>query len=99
MRAVTGLLIPTLESPHEASFGDYIIKGVKGEFYPCKPDIFHMTYNLSLTNDGLAELLDWEPEDEPDHAIGFKIDTHDGYWLKVEDNLWIFEPNENNSDN
>ena len=38
------LLIPTLESPHEANPGDWIIKGVKGEFYPCKPDIFAMTY-------------------------------------------------------
>jgi hypothetical protein len=34
----------TLEGVMEASIGDYIIKGVKGEFYPCKPDIFEMTY-------------------------------------------------------
>lgn len=40
------LMIPTLESPHEASTGDWIIKGVKGEFYPCKPDIFESTYDL-----------------------------------------------------
>lgn len=38
------LLIPTLEGVMEASEGDYIIKGVKGEFYPCKPDIFEATY-------------------------------------------------------
>lgn len=38
------LIIPTLEGDHEASLGDWIIKGVKGEFYPCKPDIFAMTY-------------------------------------------------------
>lgn len=44
MRAVTGIIVPTLEGDHEARFGDYIIKGVKGEFYPCKPDIFEMTY-------------------------------------------------------
>lgn len=36
--------IPTLEGEMEASFGDWIIRGVKGEFYPCKPDIFHATY-------------------------------------------------------
>jgi len=36
--------IRTLEGEIEASFGDYIIMGVKGEFYPCKPDIFEMTY-------------------------------------------------------
>ena len=38
-------VIGTLESPnHLVSPGDYIIRGVKGEFYPCKPDIFHTTY-------------------------------------------------------
>ena len=36
--------IHTLEGWHHANFGDYIIKGVKGELYPCKPDIFEMTY-------------------------------------------------------
>lgn len=40
----TDLIIYTLEGEHTASLGDYIIKGVKGEFYPCKPDIFEMTY-------------------------------------------------------
>ena len=39
-----GLNIKTLEGLMLASIGDYIIKGVKGEFYPCKPDIFLMTY-------------------------------------------------------
>ena len=38
------LIIKTLEGEHIASLGDYIIKGVKGEFYPCKPDIFEATY-------------------------------------------------------
>jgi len=28
------------------SWGDYVIKGVKGEFYPCKPDIFELTYEM-----------------------------------------------------
>lgn len=37
-------LIATPEGDHQVSDGDYIIKGVKGEFYPCKPDIFEMTY-------------------------------------------------------
>jgi hypothetical protein len=36
--------IPTLEGVHTASPGDWIIKGIKGEFYPCKPDIFAATY-------------------------------------------------------
>ncbi|MES9681709.1 hypothetical protein ABWK22_02090 [Gottfriedia acidiceleris] len=36
--------IETLEGTMKASLGDYIIKGVNGEFYPCKPDIFDKTY-------------------------------------------------------
>ena len=35
---------PNGEAKHIASVGDWIIKGVKGEFYPCKPDIFEATY-------------------------------------------------------
>jgi len=40
-----GLIIRTSEGDHFASPGDWIIKGVKGEFYPCKPDIFAATYD------------------------------------------------------
>ena len=36
--------IKTLEGTHEANVGDFIIRGVNGEHYPCKPDIFHKTY-------------------------------------------------------
>ena len=39
-----GLKIFTLEGRMNADIGDWIIKGVKGEFYPCKPDIFEQTY-------------------------------------------------------
>ena len=39
-----GMKIPTLEGEMTASMGDYIIKGIQGEFYPCKPDIFEKTY-------------------------------------------------------
>lgn len=38
------MYIETLEGTMKASVGDYIIKGVNGEFYPCKPDIFEKTY-------------------------------------------------------
>lgn len=38
------LVIETLEGNMEASLNDYIIKGIKGEFYPCKPDIFEASY-------------------------------------------------------
>ena len=37
-------LISTLEGDHIANLNDFIIRGVKGEFYPCKPDIFALTY-------------------------------------------------------
>lgn len=39
-----GVYIDTLEGKMFANYGDYIIKGVNGEFYPCKPDIFEKTY-------------------------------------------------------
>ena len=40
------LKIPTLEGDMKASKGDYIIKGINGEFYPCKPDVFEKTYDI-----------------------------------------------------
>ena len=43
------LLIPTLEGEMVCCLGDYLIKGVQGEFYPCKPAIFKMTYNEVTT--------------------------------------------------
>lgn len=41
---LTSVEITTLEGTMTASPGDWIIRGVKGEFYPCKPDIFEATY-------------------------------------------------------
>jgi hypothetical protein len=41
------LIVATLEGPLRASDHDWIIKGVKGEFYPCKPDIFAATYEAA----------------------------------------------------
>lgn len=40
------LMIVTLEGEMKASIGDYIIKGLRGEFYPCKPDVFVKKYEL-----------------------------------------------------
>ena len=40
-------IIQTLEGDHEVCPGDWIITGVKGEFYPCKPDIFELTYEAA----------------------------------------------------
>lgn len=42
--AVVGTWVKTLEGNMMVSYGDYIIQGVSGEFYPCKPDIFEKTY-------------------------------------------------------
>ena len=44
--------IRTLEGPHIATQGDYIIKGVAGEHYPCKPDIFGQTYEAAEIAEG-----------------------------------------------
>lgn len=40
------IIIPTLEGDMAASENDWVIKGVNGEFYPCKPDIFEKTYDI-----------------------------------------------------
>ena len=56
---VVGMLseitIKTLEGPLHVSEGDFIIKGVEGEFYPCKPDIFEKSYDL--VEKGMMETL------------------------------------------
>ena len=62
-----GLIIHTLEGDHHASPGDYIIKGVNGEFYPCKPDIFAKTYEPAT----LTPPNEWVSVDEnlPDFDV------------------------------
>ena len=59
--------IKTLEGDHIASIGDYIIKGVNGEFYPCKPDIFKKTYESAI----LAPPNEWVSVEEklPDFDV------------------------------
>ena len=56
------LHIHTLEGNHHASVGDYIIKGVNGEFYPCKPDIFEKTYDICGTNENDSHNFGWALE-------------------------------------
>lgn len=43
---VWGVIIKTLEGNMDGRAGDYIIRGVHGEFYPCKPEIFAKTYDV-----------------------------------------------------
>lgn len=45
-------VIDTLEGEHVVTPGDWIITGVKGEHYPCKPDIFQMTYEPAGESNG-----------------------------------------------
>lgn len=45
------LSVPTLEGIHTASVGDWIIQGVAGEIYPCKPDVFWATYESVQEDD------------------------------------------------
>lgn len=47
------IAIDTLEGTMRVDYGDYIIKGVKGEFYPCKPDIFLATYEEVIEDGNL----------------------------------------------
>ncbi len=42
------LWIKTLEGTLRCDIGDYIIKGIRGEFYPCKPSVFELTYTLVI---------------------------------------------------
>lgn len=58
------IYIKTLEGVHTATKGDYIIKGVKGEFYPCKHDIFEMTYEK------VESIQQLEHEESPDCWCG-----------------------------
>lgn len=50
------VIIETLEGTMSASKDDYIIKGVKGEFYPCKPDIFEQTYETISGDEFITEV-------------------------------------------
>lgn len=54
------LFIKTLKGYHKATAGDYIIKGVKGEFYPCKPDIFAQTYDIVDSDSRVREFVETE---------------------------------------
>ena len=47
------IAIDTLEGTMRVDYGDYIIKGVQGEFYPCKPDIFEQTYEEVIEDGNL----------------------------------------------
>jgi len=61
----SNLIVATLEGPLVASPGDWIIKGVRGEFYPCKPDVFEKTYcPHSTEKSGVEKALEEKAERE-----------------------------------
>ena len=86
---VARIVIHTLEGNMEVSKGDYVIKGVKGEFYPCKPDIFQQTYESAETQKELEEAAN-------KFAVSYDQGTCDGIaqdcfiagaeWQKEQDN-------------
>lgn len=51
------LFIDTLEGTHHVSVGDYVIQGIQGELYPCKPDIFEKTYEPVDEDDFVAQII------------------------------------------
>jgi hypothetical protein len=53
-----GIDIPTLEGDMFADIGDFIIKGIKGEFYPCKPDIFDETYDVAGESSNYQRIIE-----------------------------------------
>ena len=61
--ADTNADIHTLEGWHHANYGDYIIRGVKGEIYPCKADIFDMTYEAATGQNTNEIDFDYAAED------------------------------------
>ena len=85
-------MIRTLEGVHEAKVGDYIIRGIAGEIYPCKPDIFRATYEAVATVGGepikdLKEILFDHCSVATDKAISTPSDRqnrHDGVSRQAE---------------
>jgi hypothetical protein len=72
------ILIPTLEGDMTASGGDWIIRGVKGEFYPCKPDIFAATYEDGSAAGASETVQEARAYVEAQfHAGGFDVDGLD----------------------
>lgn len=85
--------IETLEGNMTVSKNDYIIQGVKGEYYPCKPDIFEMTYDCEdkstlIRNQIVIILLNYDIEFEPNNrGYEFKLKLNSGiYSVKCRNN-------------
>lgn len=81
--------IKTLEGVMKADNGDYIIKGVKGEIYPCKPDIFEATYekvikDTKMNTDEMIEVMQAYARGEAIEVSGKGADD----WSEIKHPLW-----------
>lgn len=80
------LVIQTLEGTMRAFVGDWIIKGVKGEFYPCKPDIFEATYEKASQPKNLtsqaADLMD----------LAYKLDDYSAGTVRMDGGVDVTWP-------
>lgn len=65
--------IKTLEGTMTANAGDWIIKGVQGEIYPCKPDIFSATYNEVITRLEKPTIDDRKCNINPDGSVTMEV--------------------------
>lgn len=66
--------INTLEGIMRANLGDYIIKGVRGEFYPCKPDIFYDTYSAESDEKSIFHVDDMVEHEDGSATIAISMD-------------------------
>lgn len=83
------LLIHTLEGVMAADVGDYIIKGVQGEFYPCKPGIFKETYEIAADGTG-----DWKDRFKAEYKqLKDRYDKLHSMCIKYEAGTLDFTPN------
>lgn len=80
---IDGLLLVTLEGAMEASVGDFIIKGIKGEFYPCKPDIFEQTYELAKEGNQAVRIWNTRMGDACEDPKCACHQYHDGHHDKL----------------
>lgn len=92
------LSINTLEGTMSVSVGDFIIRGVKGEFYACKPDVFEMTYDKIL-GENLPEIYDNQIKVTPENLsladrIAGKIDLYGNpiIFTPIDENEPVKEP-------
>lgn len=83
------IIVKTPEGTLHARSGDYIIKGVHGEFYPCKPDIFKETYEPAVDETG-----DWKDRFKAEYKqLKDRYDKLHSMCIKYEAGTLDFEPN------